>query len=332
MALRTRLTTLLEIKTPVVSAAMLGPSGGELAAQVSLAGGFGFMAVRNKYQLTLELTIARSHFPTSSILPIGVGTLAWILEQMPLQEAEELITECAKECKAIWLSNGAQIGRWIEVARKARKEVLIFVQINSVQEATEALEQWKVDVIVAQGIEAGGHGSGSSPPLLSLIPSINDSFGENRPPLLAAGGLVHGAHLAALLGLGADGIVLGTRFCLASESLSSPGSKRALVSADHGSTVRTMKFDIARGTLGWPEGVDGRGLKNRTIGEWESLGEDEIKSRLGKAIKDDDSEWTVIWAGTGVGSMKKIEPAADIVREVHKEAVERLRVMQGLLV
>ncbi|KAH8920064.1 inosine monophosphate dehydrogenase [Atractiella rhizophila] len=303
MAIHTPLTTLLGIKTPLVSAAMVYAAGGELAAQVSLSGGFGFIGVRSIETLSLELSIARSQFPESNVLPIGVGILAWILESMPADEAEEMVQRSARECKAVWFSFGAQIGRWIEIARKARADVLVFVQINSVEEAITAVEEWKVDVLIAQGIEAGGHGSGSAPPLLNLIPSILSSLTQERCPLLAAGGLVGGAHLASLLALGADGIVLGTRFSLASESLLSPGAKRALIAADHG-------FDIARGTMGWPEGIDGRGLKNKMIDEWDDVGEEEVKRRLEKGNREDDSAWKVIWAGTGVGNMDRILPAA----------------------
>lgn len=113
------------------------------------------------------------------------------------------------------------------------------------------------------GIEAGGHGSSSSPPLLTLIPSILSISPSDGPPILAAGGLSHGAHIASLLALGADGVVLGTRFLLSPESLYTDPQRQALVAAGLTSSVRTMAFDHVRSTLGWPQGIDGRGLRNR---------------------------------------------------------------------
>ena len=71
-----------------------------------------------------------------------------------------------------------------------------------------------------------------------------------------------GAHMAALLALGSAGIVVGTRFLLSPESQYTDGQRKALLEADSARSVRTMAFDQARKTLGWPQGIDGRGLYN----------------------------------------------------------------------
>lgn len=94
------------------------------------------------------------------------------------------------------------------------------------------------------------------PLILSAIPS------ESSLPVVAAGGVATGAQIASLLTLGASAVALGTRFLLSPESLYSDVQRRALVSADSYSSVRTMAFDHIRDTLGWPEGVDGRALRN----------------------------------------------------------------------
>lgn len=82
------------------------------------------------------------------------------------------------------------------------------------------------------------------------------------PPVVGAGGLANGSQLAALLTLGASGGVYGTRFLLSEESTYSPAQKKELLAADSLKSVRTMAFDHVRGTLGWPAGIDGRGLRN----------------------------------------------------------------------
>jgi len=96
--------------------------------------------------------------------------------------------------------------------------------------------------------------------LLPLIMSAISS--ENSPPIVAAGGVATGAQVASLLTLGASGVALGTRFLLSPECLYSDIQRRALISADSSSSVRTMAFDHVRDTLGWPKGVDGRALRN----------------------------------------------------------------------
>ena len=91
--------------------------------------------------------------------------------------------------------------------------------------------------------------------ILSTLP-------KDGPPILGAGGIVNGAQVASILALGASGAVLGTRFLLSPESLYSNVQRQALIAAPTGSSVRTMAFDQARNTLGWPKGIDGRGLRN----------------------------------------------------------------------
>lgn len=83
--------------------------------------------------------------------------------------------------------------------------------------------------------------------------------------LLGAGGLSNGSQVAAFLTLGAAGAALGTRFLLSHESSYTDAQRLALMSAGAGSTVRTQVFDRVRGTTGWPEGVDGRALRNKTV-------------------------------------------------------------------
>ena len=112
------------------------------------------------------------------------------------------------------------------------------------------------------GTEAGGHGATSGIPILTLVSSILSVVSGTSPPILAAGGMVNGGHLAALLTLGASGAVFGTRFLLSQESLYTDLQREALLAASTSTSVRTMAFDYALDTLGWPDGIDGRALRN----------------------------------------------------------------------
>ena len=178
------------------------------------------------------------------------------------------------------------------------------------------------------GIEAGGHGSSSGSSVLSLVSSILSVVPESSPPILAAGGVVNGGHLAALLTLGASGAVFGTRFLLSTESLYSNVQRQAILAASSSSSVRTMAFDYARDTMGWPRGIDGRALHNGscfvyhrrnkcsfmpcidTVEDFRN-GVDikTLRARYAEGEGKDDLNRIVVWAGAGVGLMKKIQPA-----------------------
>lgn len=160
------------------------------------------------------------------------------------------------------------------------------------------------------GIESGGHGLGSAPALLTLVPSVLSIIPEGGPPLLAAGGLSHGKHVAALLTLGASGAVLGTRFLLSPESLYTQSQRQALIAANDSATVRTLAFDHARGSLGWPSGVDGRALYNNTVKDMDSgVNIETIKHKFTEGNTEGDADRMLVWAGTGVGLMTEIKDA-----------------------
>ncbi|KAJ3510508.1 hypothetical protein NLJ89_g4631 [Agrocybe chaxingu] len=343
--IQTSLTKLLGIKSPIVSAPMAGASGGALAAQVTLAGGFGFLGAGYEPPdvLTRELGIARQllqHTDHDAPLPIGVGFLAWQLEKSP-DRAEQLLSIVLEHrVQAVWLAFGQDLGRWADYVRihdenaGSAKAVKIFVQLSTVEQAHWAVKECKADVIVAQGNEAGGHGLGPSLPLLTLFPLIADVVKSlNGPPLIAAGGLAIGAQIASLLTLGAQGVVLGTRFLLSPESLYTDSHRQALIAADSSQSVRTMAFDYARNTLGWPDGIDGRGLRNGTVVDYErGMDVAVIQEKLAQAIKAGDSTRMVVWAGSGIGLMTKTMPAQDIVNELHEECVRHLRGAGDLVV
>lgn len=128
--------------------------------------------------------------------------------------------------------------------------------------------------------------------------------------MLAAGGLSDGGHLAAFLTLGAAGVVVGTRFLVAEESQYSDVQKRAIIAAKSGSAVRSYVFDRLRGTTGWPDGVDGRALAMPAVAAVES-GADitRIKEEVAEGKKRGDPSSVIVWAGTGVGQLSRLQPA-----------------------
>lgn len=142
------------------------------------------------------------------------------------------------------------------------------------------------------------------------MPAVLAVLPKDGPPLLAAGGLSTGGHIASLLTLGASGVVLGTRFLMTKESFYNEAQKKMLVAANANSTVRTMAFDRARGTLDWPEGVDGRAIYNRTVKDIDDGVDVEIvRENFNRAIRNGDPERILTWAGTGVELVTEIQTA-----------------------
>jgi nitronate monooxygenase len=321
---------------------MAGVSGGALASEVALAGGFGFLApvYTGVEKFRDEFAIVRSTLGLpSGPLPIGAGFLGWKLEEAGGRHIPLLELALENGVRAIWLSFGEDLGRWIELVRNHDQKTgkspktLVFLQVNSVDEALFAVQAWKVDVLVAQGIESGGHGSASAPPVLNLVPEVLSALPPSgAPPVLAAGGLSSGGHLAAFLTLGAAGAVVGTRFLVAEESQYPEVHKRAIIAAKTGSTVRSYVFDQLRDTTGWPAGVDGRGLAIPALAAVER-GSDiaQIKEEVAEGTKRGDPSSVIAWAGTGVGPLSRLQPAKDIVRELHEAAVAHLKASSVLV-
>lgn len=322
-----------------------------------------------------QLNISHSHIVSSSTRAnFGIGILVWRLTELnsgkrPPHEVNETVKQFLEVIvkarpRAVWLSFGdeAELTSWQGVIEEMDREVnkdLVgkeeervkwFIMIGREQELRAAVEKCKCDVLIVQGCEAGGHGHSQAPPLsalladtLKLLPMLTpNNSTRSLPPVLGAGGLADGRSLASLLTAGCAGAVFGTRFVLTPESTYSQLQKEELVKAKSSATLRTFAFDDARGTLGWPKGTDGRGLRNRTVEEYEGDLEREVREgkegeegakrrmeRYKQAAKENDTKRIVIWAGTGVGAMDAITPAREVVEEITREALEALERVQG---
>ena len=204
-----------------------------------------------------------------------------------------------------------------------RAGALAFCQIQTLAQARAVLMQG-ADIIVAQGTEAGGHGGGRS--TLPLVPAVVDmvaSLGRDVP-VVAAGGIADGRGLAAALMLGAEGLLMGTRFYIASESLASPAAKARVVAASGDDTLRTTCFDVARGYR-WPNEYTGRAVRNRFTEAWhgreEALARNEDeRARYADAATRGNPEIAVVFAGEGIDLIHAVEPAAVILDRVIREA------------
>ncbi len=137
--------------------------------------------------------------------------------------------------------------------------------------------------------------------------------------------------VAAALVLGASGVCMGTRFLASPEAVISEGC-RNVVNAKYGgvTTARTTVYDKLRGTLGWPDTYNGKGVLNQSFWDHENgMGEMENKKLYEETIMMGDQGWgdngrMTTYAGAGVGLVHKVMPAGEIVKEVLRDLSECL--------
>ncbi|MGZ4675817.1 MAG: NAD(P)H-dependent flavin oxidoreductase [Acidimicrobiia bacterium] len=316
MTLTTRLCDRFGVEHPLLNAPMGGGDApAELAAAVSEAGGLGLIGgttiggaswLRDQIRRARELTDR----------PFGVGFISH------LPGVAELMDVALDEGVRIVAHSFADPTPLVPAAHDAGATVLC--QVRSVAEAVRAARAG-VDVVTAQGTEAGGHTGRVS--TLPLVPAVVDAVAPI--PVVAAGGIADGRGIAAALMLGAEGVWIGTRFVATFESGVSAAYKHRLLAATADDTVLTDVFDVATG-MPWPDGVSGRALRNRFAERWhgreEELREWAADHRGEYLALDPESEVDekALWAGENVSLVHELEPAADVVHRLVAEAVALL--------
>jgi nitronate monooxygenase len=311
MAIRNRLTQTLGIDCPVLLAPMDSVAGGRLAAAVSHAGGLGLLGGGYGDGGWIDREWARA-----GNARIGCGFITWALAKHP----ELLGVALARQPAAVMLSFGDP--RPFAPAIRASGARLI-CQVQTVAQALEAV-QAQADVIVAQGTEAGGHGQAE--PLFTLLPQVADACPGT--PVVAAGGVADGRGLAAAMTLGAEGVLMGTRFYASREAEAHPEAKQRIVAAGPGQTVRSIVFDLSRQNR-WPAPYTGRVLRNSHSQRW--LGHEvELEAQAEQVARDyaaartrGDFNIAAVIAGEACALIHDIPPAAEIVERIVREA-ERL--------
>ncbi|KAL1591460.1 hypothetical protein SLS60_011960 [Paraconiothyrium brasiliense] len=321
----------------VVGAPMRLIALADMAVEISKAGGLGFIgAGTDTSTLSSDLLAAAELFydanikTSNGVLPIGIGFINWGAD---LGTAVPLIEQFRPA--AAWFFAPTSISSlcdWTNQTRKVSPQTKIWVQIGSVQEASKILLAARPDVFVVQGTDAGGHGLVRGASLTTLFPEVTDSVhrtcrqeGIPPPVLVAAGGIVEARGAAAAFALGASGIVLGTRLLASPEANVSNGYKSEILRVSDGgqSTVRTKVYDKLRGTTGWAGTHNARGVINQSYVDAMAGMDEENKKLYEEEIKKGEAGWgaaarMTTYAGTGVGLVKEIKPAGDIVREVRE--------------
>src|SRR5580693_3524991 len=316
--MQTALCKCLGIELPIIQAPMGGAVGPQLAAAVSNAGGLGMLVLWRADIATVRQQIRQTRALTSK--PFGVN----LNLEFP---QEERLAACLDEGVRIisffWRDPAALMPR----AKAAGATVLHTV--GSAASARRAVDSG-VDIVVAQGWEAGGHVRGGVA-TLPLVPAVVDAVAP--VPVIAAGGIGDARGVAAVLALGAQAAWLGTRFLLANEMPIHEEYRRLLIAA----TETDAEWYANLYEVGWPDAPH-RALHNSTAERWEAAGRPPPGSRPGEGQviahfasgepilryspapplvgTTGEIEALSLWAGQSVALVKERQPAAEIVAEL----------------
>ncbi len=312
-ALHTPTCDLLGIEYPIMLAGMGGVSLSRLVAAVSNAGGLGVIGAATLDAEGLRREIRRTRELTDR--PFAVDLLAPIPDMIRPQM--QVIFE---EDVRVFVAGLAVPAEFIdEMHARGMKVVVMCGKVRHAQKA----EQAGADIAVAQGTEAGGHTGEIG--TLALVPQVVDAM---RIPVLAAGGIADGRGLVAALALGAQGVVIGTRFIASPEAQAAAGYRQAIVRAHDDDTVRTRSYT----------GKPARAIRNKRIEEWEKKA-DQIQPfpmQAGLSVREGvmdymgvtgnfDPDRTFLPAGQGAGLVHDVKPAGEILRDIVAEAERLIR-------
>lgn len=321
-ALTTPLCDLLDIRVPVIQAPIGSAATPELVGAVSGYGGLGTLALTwtgpegALNQISRVRAITDRPFAVNLVLDFSI---------------EPVLDACLEQGVPIVSTFWGDPTRVSDRVHAAG--ALHLHSVGSVEEAERAVDAG-VDVVVAQGCEAGGHVRGRTSTMV-LTPAVVDAVGP--VPVVAAGGIADGRGLAAVLALGAQAAWLGTRFLTAFEAATHESYRRAVVVAGSQDTVLTGCFDG-----GWPDAPH-RALRNSTLCAWEDAGRPAAPHRPGEGetiATDDlgrahlryedmiptpgmsgDVEALALYAGQSAALVHDTAPAAEIMTKLCAEAV-----------
>mgnify|MGYP000090029344 CR=1 FL=1 len=289
MTLSTDWSRQLGLRVPIVNAPMGGAAGGRLAAAVTAAGGLGMVGMGS----AATASVLRAELDALGGTGVfGVGLVHWVMADRP----DLFETALAARPGLVSVSFGDE---WSWVPRVHDAGAVAVTQVADVAAARRAVDAG-VDVLVARGLEGGGHGE----PRIGTLPLLAEVLDVVDVPVLAAGGIASPRALAAVLVAGASGAWIGTAFAACAEALTPETVRQQLLDARAVDTLTTRRFDLAA-QYRWPATlpervlVDGLGLP------------------------------TPANAGQGVGSVRASRPAAAVLDELARGAEDLLRRFRG---
>jgi NAD(P)H-dependent flavin oxidoreductase YrpB (nitropropane dioxygenase family) len=306
--LHTPVCDLFEIDVPIFQAGMARYTTPELVAAVSNAGALGIIGGLGRTSDELRSEIRRVRELTSR--PFGVNHVVCQIDQAA---AQMTLAQRVPVLSLAW-------GRAAELTYQAHEAGIKVVHMVGTPEEAGQVASDGADVIVAQGTEGGGHVGMMS--TLPLVPQVVDIVGG--VPVLAAGGIADGRGLAAVLMLGAQGALIGTRFLATPEARGKGHSKDVILNALGSQTVASRFYDDVMGNV-WP-GAIVRTVQHALLEEWAeraqewSLAADQLRPSLEAAVAAGD----FVLAGESAGLVHDIVPAGELVSRILHQAEDLL--------
>jgi enoyl-[acyl-carrier protein] reductase II len=299
-----RITSLFHIKYPIIQAGMIWCSGWRLASAVSNAGGLGIIGSGSMYPEVLREHILKCRKATDQPFAVNLPLLYPDLEE----HVKSIIDLGVK----IVFTSAGNPETWTS---KFKENGITVVHVIANTRFAKKAAAAGVDAVVAEGFEAGGHNGREETTTLCLIPLIRDAVDL---PLIAAGGIGDGRAMLAAFALGAEAVQMGSRFVAAEESSAHEKFKNTVIHSMEGDTILSMK-----------KLTPVRMIKNKFYydvinAEERNAGVDELKNLLGrgrakKGMFEGDLEEGELEIGQVSASIRKIQPAAEIVKEVWEQ-------------
>ncbi|MFL9481161.1 NAD(P)H-dependent flavin oxidoreductase [Chitinophagaceae bacterium LWZ2-11] len=301
-----RITELFNIEYPIIQAGMIWASGWRLASAVSNAGGLGLLGAGSMYPEILREHIQKCKAATNK--PFGVN--------LPLlyPDIDKHVGIIIEEKIPIVFTSAGNPKTWTS---KLKEHGIKVVHVVSSSKFAKKSEDAGCDAVVAEGFEAGGHNGREETTTLVLIPAVRDAI---TIPVIAAGGIATGKQMLACMVLGADGVQVGSRFVCTPEASSHINFKEAIVKAEEGDTMLSIKKNVPVRLL--------RNSFYNTIKEAEAAGasEEDLKQILGrgrakKGMFEGDLDEGELEIGQVSALIKNIQPAGDVVAEIWSDFV-----------
>ncbi len=302
------LCEMLDIRYPVFQGGMAWISDGRLAAAVSEGGGLGIIASGNAPADYVREQIRIAKSLTSR--PFGVNVM------LLSPYADEVAEVIAEERVAVVTTGAGNPSKYMELWKKAGGRVIPVVASVAL---AKLMQRIGASAVIAEGGESGGHVGELT--TMVLVPLVADAVSI---PVIAAGGIADGRGMAAAFILGACGVQMGTRFLSAEECSIHPVYREKILKAGDLATMVTGK------RLGHPvRSLRTAFARNYSKAEYGGMPDEELEAlgtgALRYAVKEGDSEKGCFLAGQIVAMVNRVQPAADIVREVADGADEVLK-------
>lgn len=299
-----RITNLFGIRYPIIQAGMIWASGWRLASAVSNAGGLGIIGAGSMYPDVLKEHIKKCKLATDKPFAVNLPLLYPSIDQ----HIETIIEEKVP----IVFTSAGNPKTW---TAKLKSHGITVVHVVSSAKFALKCQDAGVDAVVAEGFEAGGHNGREETTTLCLIPSVRQAI---QIPLIAAGGIATGRAMYAVMALGAEGVQIGSRYVCTPEASCSPAFKQAVINANEGDTMLSLK-----------QLTPVRLIKNKfyndvTAAESNCASVEQLTDLLGRAraklgMFEGNMDEGELEIGQISSMIKKIIPAAEVTSEIWGE-------------